>query len=184
MWIVVLGACVAISYGLLRWFVLPEREAVPTRLARQDNEVRNVEMRVYDDTGQPNLVLLSPRIASPRHSDEYLIEAPHFDIANKDGARWQGSSKLGRLDVSKDLLWLQDQVVLDGTRAKREPVRIRSERIDFDLEKRLARSDESVEIVSTGSEVRGIGLRADLKQSRFVLLKQVEGEYVPKRKQG
>lgn len=183
-WIVVLGLAVAGSYALLRWFALPPAEPPPTRLARQDNEVRNVEMRVYDDAGQPNLVLLSPRIASPRNSEEYLIETPRFDIANKDGSRWKGNSLQGRLDVGKQLLWLEQQVVLDGTRPQREPVNIRSERIEFDLDARLARSDEAVEIVSTGSRVRGVGLRADLKQSRFVLEKQVEGEYVPQRKQG
>ncbi|GMU44342.1 MAG: hypothetical protein AMXMBFR25_23280 [Lysobacterales bacterium] len=184
MWIVVLGAIVAASYALLRWFALPPPEAAAPRQARQDNEVRNVEMRVYDDTGKPNLVLLSPRIASPRRSEEYLIETPRFDVSNQDGARWKGQSRLGRLDVGKQLLWLQEQVVLDGTRPRREPVTIRSERIQFDLDQRLARSEEAVEIVSAGSRIRGVGLRADLKQSRFVLEKQVEGEYVPQRKQG
>lgn len=184
LWIGVLGFAVAGSYALLRWFALPPPDAPPTRLARQDNEVRNVEMRVYDDAGEPNLVLLSPRIASPRRSEEYLIETPRFDVANQDGARWKGSSRLGRLDVGQQLLWLENEVVLDGTRPQREPVTIRSERIQFDLDKRLARSEEAVEIVSTGSRIRGVGLRADLKQSRFVLEKQVEGEYVPQRKQG
>ena len=182
LWMVVLGATTLASYGLLRWFALPPPEPPPARLANQDNEILNVEMRVYDDAGKPNLVLVSPRISSPRRSDEYLIQTPLFDVMSAEGSRWKGQSKLGRLDVSKDRLWLQDAVVLDGTRPKREPVKIRSERIEFAIDEKLASSDEAVEIVSTGSEIRGVGLRADLKNDRFVLLKQVEGEYVPKRK--
>ena len=120
--------------------------------------------------------------SSPRRSDEYLIQTPLFDVMSAEGSRWKGQSKLGRLDVSKDRLWLQEDVVLDGTRPKREPVKIRSQRIEFAIDEKLASSDEAVEIVSTGSEIRGVGLRADLDKDRFVLLKQVEGEYVPKRK--
>lgn len=181
-WLAVLAGTTLASYALLRWFALPPAAPPPVRAANQDNEILNVEMRVYDDFGKPNLVLVSPRISSPRRSDEYLIQTPVFDVASTEGSRWKGESKFGRLDVAKDQLWLQEQVVLVGTRPKREPVTIRSERIDFALDEKLASSDEAVEIVSTGSEIRGVGLRADLDKDRFVLLKQVEGEYVPKRK--
>ena len=182
LWLLLLGGTTLASYALLRWFALPPPAPPPARLANQDNEILNVEMRVYDDAGKPNLVLVSPRISSPRRSDEYLIETPLFDVASAEGSRWKGRSKLGRLDVSKDMLWLQEDVVLDGTRPKREPVTIRSQRIEFAIDEKLASSDEAVEIVSTGSEIRGVGLRADLDKDRFVLLKQVEAEYVPKRK--
>lgn len=181
-WLLVLAGTSLASYGLLRWFAPPEAPQAPQRAARQDNEIRAVEMRVYDDTGKPNLVLISPRITSPRSSEEYLIELPVFDVVSADGARWNGTSQVGRLDVAKDRLWLEQQVVLKGAKPEREPVTIRSERIEFGIEERLASSDEAVEIVSTGSEIRGVGLRADLKNDRFLLRSQVEGEYVPKRK--
>lgn len=182
LWMVVLGVTTLASYGLIRWLAPPAAEPAAQREARQDNEIRNVEMRVYDAAGQPNLVLVSPLITSPRRGDEYLIAAPVFDVLSADGARWNGQSLSGRLDVAKDRLWLQDQVVLHGVKPKREPVTIRSERIEFGIEERLASSNEAVEIVSTGSEIRGVGLRADLKKDHFVLRSQVEGEYVPKRK--
>lgn len=182
LWMLVLGVTTLASYGLIRWLTPPAPEPAAQRAARQDNEIRNVEMRVYDAAGKPNLVLVSPLITSPRRGDEYLIAAPVFDVLSADGARWNGQSLSGRLDVAKDRLWLQDQVVLHGVKPKREPVTIRSERIEFGIEERLASSDEAVEIVSTGSEIRGVGLRADLKKDHFVLRSQVEGEYVPKRK--
>jgi LPS export ABC transporter protein LptC len=139
-------------------------------------------MRIYDAKGQPNLVLISPRITSPRRGDEYLIDSPNFDVVSADGARWKGTSRTGRLDVASNHLWLQDQVVLNGVKPEREPVTIRSERIEFGIDERIASSDEAVEIVSTGSEIKGVGLKADLKEDRFLLRSQVEGEYVPKRK--
>jgi LPS export ABC transporter protein LptC len=182
LWLLVLAGTSLASYGLLRWFAPAEAPPSPQRTARQDNEIRAVEMRIYDDTGKPNLVLISPRITSPRSSDEYLIELPIFDVVSADGARWNGQSLVGRLDVAKDRLWLEQQVVLKGNKTERDPVTIRSERIEFDIDERLASSDESVEIVSTGSQIRGVGLRADLAKDRFLLRSQVEGEYVPKRK--
>lgn len=181
-WLLVLAGTALASYGLNRWFAIPEAPPAPQRMARQDNEIHAVEMRVYDDHGKPNLVLISPRITSPRNSNEYLIETPVFDVVSAEGARWNGSSRNGRLDVASDRLWLQDEVVLKGNKPDRDPVTIRSERIEFDIEKRLASSDEAVEIVGTGSEISGVGLRADLKKDRFLLRSQVEGEYVPKRK--
>lgn len=181
-WLLVLAATATVSYALIRWFAIPEAAPEIPRAARQDNEIRTVEMRVYDDKGLPNLVLVSPRITSPRNGDEYLIESPVFDVVSKEGSRWNGESRVGRLDVGKDRLWLQEQVVLIGNKPKQEPTTIRSEVIEFGLDERIATSDEAVEIVSTGSEIRGVGLRADLKADRFVLRSQVEGEYVPKRK--
>lgn len=182
LWAVVLLLTSLGSYGLIRWFAPPAPEAAPVALARQDNEIRTVEMRVYDAEGKPNLILVSPRISSPRRSDEYLIDSPLFDVVSADGARWNGRSLTGRLDVAKNRLWLEQQVVLDGTKPEREPVTIRSEHIEFGIDERVASSDDAVEIISPGSEIKGVGLRADLKQDRFLLRSQVEGEYVPKRK--
>ena len=181
-WLLVLAGTSAASYGLIRWFAPPDAAVAPLPAASQENEIRNVEMRIYDDAGKPNLVLVSPRITSPRRSEEYLVAAPVFDVVGADGGRWSGQSRVGRLDVAKDRLWLQEQVVLKGTKPEREPVTIRSERIEFAIEERLASSDEAVEIVSTGSQIKGVGLRADLKKDRFLLRSQVEGEYVPKDK--
>ncbi|GEM_PF-1700651 len=181
-WIVSLSVAAAASYGLIRWFTPPEVALIDTRSARQDNEIRNVEMRIYSDLGQPNLVLISPKITSPRRSDEYLIATPLFDVVNKNGSRWRGESKVGRLDVGEDRLWLQDQVVLKGAKPDGKPVTIKSERIEFGIEDRIASSDEAVQILSTGSELKGVGMRADLKNDRFILRSQVEGEYVAKRK--
>ena len=139
-------------------------------------------MRVYDDAGKPNLVLVSPRITSPRSGDEYLIESPVFDVLSTDQTHWNGTSKVGRLDVAKDRLWLQEAVRLNGTHAKRAPTEILTERLEFRLDERVAVNDEAVEIRSSGSDLHGVGLNADLKKDHFVLRSQVEGEYVPKRK--
>ncbi|MEZ5466885.1 MAG: LPS export ABC transporter periplasmic protein LptC [Lysobacterales bacterium] len=182
LWAVVLLLTTVASYGLIRWFAPEPPPAPATATARQDNEIRTVEMRVYDEQGKPNLVLISPRISSPRRSDEYLIESPLFDVVSADGARWNGKSLTGRLDVARNRLWLEQQVVLEGTKAERAPVTIRSEHIEFGIDERVASSDDAVEIISPGSEIKGVGLRADLKQDRFLLRSQVEGEYVPKRK--
>lgn len=181
-WAVVLLLSTAASYALIRWFTPEPPPPPPTALANQDNEIRRVEMRVYDINGKPNLVLTSPRISSPRRSDEYLIDAPLFDVVSADGARWNGRSVTGRLDVARNRLWLEQQVVLDGSKPERAPVIIRSEHIEFGIDERIASSDDAVEIVSPGSQIKGVGLRADLKQDRFLLRSQVEGEYVPKRK--
>lgn len=181
LWLVVLAASTAISYGLIRYFAPPEIPPPLLPTARQDNEIRSVEMRVYDETGQPNLVLVSPRITSPRRSDEYLIETPVFDVLSADQTRWKGVSRTGRLDVAKDRLWLMDAVQLDGERKDRLPMRINTERLEFRLDERLAVNDEAVEIHSPGSDLRGVGLQADLKKDHFILRSQVEGEYAPKR---
>ena len=126
-WGAVLLVVIAVSYGLIRYFAPPSAPEPVYASARQDNEIRQVEMRVYDLRGQPNLVLVSPRITSPRRSDEYLIATPLFDVVSESGARWKGKSRIGRLDVGKNRLWLEDKVQLDGRQEKRDPVAVTAE---------------------------------------------------------
>ncbi len=171
----------AVTYGLVRYFAPPEDDGRVYAKARQDNEIRQVELRVYDVNGKPNLVLISPRITSPRRSDEYLIATPLFDVVSNAGARWKGNSRVGRLDVSQNRLWLEDKVQLDGTQPGRDPIAVTTERLEFRMDERLALSDEAAEIRSAGRRVNGVGLRVDLKNDRFAL-KSVEGTYVPKRR--
>jgi len=178
-WGVVLATGTAITYGLIRYFAPPAPEEVSLTSARQDNEIRQVEMRVYDTLGKPNLVLVSPRITSPRRSDEYLIATPLFDVVSAAGARWKGQSRIGRLDVGKNRLWLEDKVRLDGLQPPRDPLVVTSERMEFRMDERLALSDEAAEIRSPGRQVNGTGLRVDLKNDRFAL-KTVEGVYASK----
>lgn len=180
-WGVVLALTAAGSYGLTRYFAPPPDIGQVFAQARQDNEIRQVELRVYDLTGKPNLVLISPRITSPRRSDEYLIATPLFDVVSDEGARWKGNSRVGRLDVGKNRLWLEDQVNLEGTQTGRLPIAVTTERLEFRMDERLALSDEAAEIRSPGRVVRGVGLRVDLKNDRFAL-KSVEGAYVPKKR--
>lgn len=182
LWAVVLVVTSLATYGLIRWFKPPPAVPAVAALASQDNEILTVEMRIYDIAGKPNLILTSPRISSPRRSDEYLIDSPLFDVVSMDGARWKGQSQRGRLDVAKNRLWLEQQVLLEGSKPERQPVSIRSEQIEFGIDERVASSDDAVEIVSPGSQIKGVGLRADLKEDSFLLRSQVEGEYVPKRK--
>lgn len=179
---VVLGLTAIASYGLLRWFAPPESAREAPAQARQDNEIRGVEMRVYDANGAPNLILVSPRIVSPRRSDEYLIETPVFELISDAKGAWHGQSRIGRLDVTRDRLWLEEDVRLRGEREARPPVAISGERMEFRLSEKLALSEEAVEIRQPGSELRGVGMRADLNQDRFVLRSKVEGVYVPQRK--
>lgn len=179
---IALALVVAISYGLIRWYALPPPDAPALPLARQDNEIQGVEMRVFDQAGQPSLVLHSPRIVSPRRGDEYLIQTPEFELVSEARGRWQGSSRIGRLDVGQDRLWLEDDVLLKGLRSSGQPVTINGQRIEFRLAERLASSEEAVEIRQPGSELRGVGMRADLKQDRLILRSQVEGVYAPQRK--
>ena len=178
-WAALLLLTTAVSYGLVRYFAPPEDVGEVYAHARQDNEIRQVELRAYDLTGKPNLVLVSPRITSPRRSDEYLIATPVFDVVSAAGARWNGKSRVGRLDVSKNRLWLEDKVQLLGTQIGRDPISVATERLEFRMDERLALSDEAAEIRSPGRQVRGVGLRVDLKNDRFAL-KSVEGVYVPK----
>jgi LPS export ABC transporter protein LptC len=182
------GALLAIaalgSYGLLRYFRPDEAPAPKPEAARQDNEIRGVEMRVFDANGVPNLVLVSPRIASPRRGDEYLIEAPLFDVVSEKGARWKGEARIGRLDIGADTLWLEDDVRLLGTRENRAPATIAGERIEFRMTERVVVSEESVSIRQGDSVVTGQGLRADLTKDRVVLQHDVEGVYVTQKNRG
>lgn len=180
--VILLAITAVASYGLLRLFAPPEAERAPMPLARQDNEILKVEMRVYGDDGQPELVLVSPRITSPRRSDDYLIESPLFDVVTGEGVRWHGAAQRGRLDVARDRLWLEQDVALTGRRGEQAPMEIRTSMLEFRLDTRLAWNEEAVEIRQAGNRLAGVGLTADLEKDSFVLRSQVEGLYAVQRK--
>ncbi len=170
------------SYALLRYFAPDRLAPIKPQAARQDNEIRGVEMRVYDKTGAPNLVLISPRIVSPRRGDEYLIETPLFDVLSEGGARWKGEARVGRLDIGADRLWLEDDVRIVGRRETRPTTTITGERIEFRMTERLVVSDEAVTLAQAQGQISGVGLRADLKNDRVVLQNDVEGVYVTQKR--
>lgn len=176
--VILLAIAAAASYALLQLFTPPERAPAPLPLARQDNEILQVEMRVYGDDGLPELTLLSPRVTSPRRGDDYLIESPRFEVVTEEGVRWQGSAQRGRLDIARDRLWLEQEVVLTGLRGERAPIEIRTPLLEFRLDTRLVWNEEAVEIRQAGNRLAGVGLSADLEKDLFVLRSQVEGLYV------
>ena len=181
---VVLGVAALASYGLLRFFAPDDNPPPKPEAARQDNEIRGVEMRVFDKTGAPNLVLVSPRIVSPKRGDEYLIETPLFDVVSDGGARWKGEARIGRRDIGADRLWLEDDVRLVGQRPSRPSATITGQRIEFQMTERVVLSEEPVAISQGDSRVTGVGLRADLTRDRVVLQNDVEGVYVTQKRRG
>ena len=181
--VVLLTLAALASYGLLRYFAPPEAEQARLPLARQDNEILKVEMRVYGDDGQPELVLVSPRITSPRRGDDYLIESPLFDLVTGEGVRWHGAAQRGRQHVARDRLWLEQEVALTGRRGEQAPMEIRTPLLEFRLDTRLAWNDQAVEIRQAGNRLAGVGLTADFEKDSLVLRSQVEGLYAVHRKQ-
>jgi lipopolysaccharide export system protein LptC len=178
-WAGVLALCAFGSYAVLTWLTPEEADLADARLADRDNAVLGVEMRVYDAKGQPNLRLVSPRIQSPRGTELYEVESPRFEVLSPSAGRWHGQAQRGALDTAASRLQLESSVMLDGVRAEQAPVKIRGERLDFDLETRIVTSELPVEVTQNRNRLRGVGLEANLRTDQYRLLSQVEGRYVP-----
>lgn len=91
---------------------------------------------------------------------------------------WKLRSAAGRIPEGNRLMMLSGDVVASTQPADRPATIIRTAELQFDARTDLATSDGEVTIDYGGSEVRAIGLRANLADESVELLSEVSGTYV------
>ena len=104
------------------------------------------------------------------------ISKPLFDIAAPTGDFWQLRSDRGYYDQTLGSFRLAGDVHMFRTTGF-VPVNLYTQELEIDMRHNLVLSQSAVSIESPGHSVSGIGLVADLKNSRFELLSQVRARH-------
>ncbi len=148
----------------------------PSPANGDDYYMSHYTMTVFNAEGHREYILRGPDLRRAAAGD-YVLESPEVEWMTTDGPPWVMQAQKGRLDAPMQNARLVGEVVL--SRASSPPARIETADLESHLPSREAHTAAPVLMRQGASEIRGIGLRADLSAARLTLLAQVRGSYAP-----
>ncbi|PCK09523.1 MAG: LPS export ABC transporter periplasmic protein LptC [Alteromonadaceae bacterium] len=92
---------------------------------------------------------------------------------------WLIRAKEGKITDNGQTLILWDDVVLRHTSDEGNVTELQTSRLTIKPEEKIAETDQVVHIKSRNVELKGEGMRADMKSEKIHLLSKVEGFYDP-----
>ncbi len=116
--------------------------------------------------------------ASVRHfkqRDESLLEEPRFYSHNRDDKTWSATARRGRFRPGKEVLTLEQDVVLTNDASGGE---LKTQAMTIRIADKVAYSDVPVEITQGQNWIRADGMRANLERERVEMSPNVESVYV------
>ena len=173
---------VAVLGGLAVWQLRPAAPPPPVNPARSDYILEDFELTSLDEQGQESFSVTAPRLERDPKGKSLTLQLPRFSFPDKDGGRWEATSRSAWVAEKGVEVRLIEQVELvgppspvgDQTRFSTGVLRI------FPKDDR-AESEDRVTVTRADSILRGTGLRADLRSKRIQLLSDVKGRYAPAR---
>jgi lipopolysaccharide export system protein LptC len=108
---------------------------------------------------------------------------PVFSFPDKEGGRWQATSRSAWVAPKGVEVRLIDQVDMIGPPSPAgDRIRFRTEHLQVFPKAHQARSDDPVTMTRADSILTGTGLRADMQTHHIQLLSAVKGRYAPSRR--
>lgn len=110
--------------------------------------------------------------------DSISLSTPLFTLFLNNRELWQLSSRYGKLEESKDLLRLWDNVKLKQKQGSNNaPLStLTTSTLDIHLKEKTAQTSAPVVITQISQEIHAMGLHADFNTKTIRLLSQVKGQ--------
>ena len=133
------------------------------------------EMTAMDKNGNPAYILKGEHFEQYNDSDDATVKLPIIFLLNSD-ARWKISSKLARVNNTKNTVLLIDDVLM--LQQDIEPaITIRTQRLLIHTKSQIAQTKAAVEITQGNSRVTSIGMIYNNISRQLELSSQVSGYY-------
>lgn len=130
--------------------------------------------------GLPRYRVRAQQVSQDPATRIVLLQQVQLRLADDSGARWAVDARSGRMPADAQSIELAGGVEVRGSAAARdEPLTIRSERLSYDFERQLARSDAKVTFAMGARTLAATGMAADLKAGRVRLESKVNGRFNP-----
>jgi len=141
-----------------------------------DYFINDVDTTVTDEQGLPSHELRASSLVHYPNNDTTKLVQPDITILNTDkGSRWHASAREGEIAGQQQLIRLSGDVRLK--QQGENVLELQTERLSIDNRRRYAETDAPVTLLSNGSQMHGIGMKAYGDQQRILLLSSVRGEY-------
>lgn len=130
--------------------------------------------------GLPRYRVRAQQISQDPASGTVLLQQVELRLADTGGANWAVDARSGTMPADARSIDLAGDVQVRGRAAARdEPLAIVTERLSYDFERQLARSDAAVTFTMGTRALVATGIAADLKAGRVRLESKVNGRFNP-----
>jgi LPS export ABC transporter protein LptC len=155
----------------------------PRTLASNDDpgySARDAEIIETGPDGRPRYTLRAAAIRQDPADGSVLLEAVDMSVAQPGDPPWQVRADKGRLPKDARAVSLEGSVTLEGEAAPGQgTLRIRTERLDYDLEAGRVTVPSAVSLEMAGRSLEAVGLVADLNRREAQLSSKVHGRFTP-----
>jgi LPS export ABC transporter protein LptC len=130
--------------------------------------------------GLPRYRVRAAQISQDPVSRNVTLQQVELRLADEDGASWAVDARSGQMPADAQSIELAGNVQVRGRAAARdEPLAIVTDRLSYDFERQLARSDAAVTFTMGTRALVATGIAADLKAGRVRLESKVNGRFNP-----
>lgn len=178
--LLVVGAIIVVFiFSRERGSVLVQQEA-PARTVDPGYSARDARIVETGDDGRPRYRLHADLVTQPPGDPRVLLTRPRLSYTDAGGGTWNAHAHSGVVAESREQIELAGEVELDGTFGRTGSRAVmRTERLEFDTERELATTAESMVIDWSGHSLSAKGVRADLRAETLQLESRVHGRFVP-----
>ena len=168
---------------LIWWLRPPPNPNAMVGPPRSSYTLTDFTLDALGQDGQPSFHLTAPYLARRDGDDSLYINAPKFVLIGTDGADWHGTSQYGWVSADNTLLKLIGKVdMLRPATAMASTAQVHTaDATVWTQDKRMASPAPSV-IQQTGSILRGVGMKADMKTHSLELLADVHATLTPQKR--
>ncbi len=143
----------------------------------RDAFMNDVSVRQFNRAGQLSESLDASRIEHDPARQLNELTAPRLRLIRADNSSVTMTSVSGTIADNRELVLLAGSVRVQDNRHSTAPTTLTTELLKVYPGQDRAETDRAVTIRSGSSILRGIGMQADLAQSRVKLLSNVQGTY-------
>ena len=164
-----------------RWLLIqnlpPDPETGTAIDLRFDYSLNTIEVRLYDATGSMTAQLKSDSFKQDAKTFRAHLLMPRITVYS--GVRNPTSVRADTADFSADreTVFLNGNIRLHQTDGRGRLSLLTMDTLELNLPDGTASSATQVELLQAGSQLRGLGLRANIHERHFQLLSEVVGFY-------
>ncbi|AXQ28027.1 LPS export ABC transporter periplasmic protein LptC [Solimonas sp. K1W22B-7] len=176
----VVAAALAVfaTLTLLRGFQPETQQAVAETGMPPRYELQGVQWTRLDAQGKP---LIQAAADTARYYDDKSARFEMLSVQRlgEGGGPWNLQSPSGRMPAGQQRIVLDKPVEMTGRMKSGEPVRVDTDSLWVDLERKEIATDDRVRLSGPNRAARARGMRADWGGTQVKLLNEVEVDYVP-----
>lgn len=179
-WMVLLAAAAIVS----SWFAYHTYEFEASKnlpnFSAPDAFIEEVEGWQMDKTGKLTFQFSSPRLTHLPKKDATLLLNPHFVIYQENKMPWHVDAEQGRATHGINTLYLWKNVNITEEKGPNNNLTtIQTQSVTVYPKKRIAKTNDDVEIQQPGGIVTAKGVQVDMEKGEAVLLSNAKGRYDP-----